>query len=34
MNKENKENKSTIIKCYLDDFKNNSLIDSSVTKVP
>jgi hypothetical protein len=34
MNKENKENKSMIIKCYLDDFEINTLIDSSVTKVP
>jgi hypothetical protein len=34
MNKETKENKSIIIKCYPDDFKNNTLIDSSVTTVP
>jgi hypothetical protein len=32
MNKKIKENKSIIIKCYFDDFKNNSLIYSSVTK--
>jgi hypothetical protein len=28
-----KENKSIIIKCYNDDFKNNSVIDSSVGTV-
>jgi hypothetical protein len=29
-----KENKSLIIKCYLDEFRNNLLIDSSVSQVP